>query len=295
MVALTTVAGIIGAGLWLFRRRKDLFFYFAAGLALMIPYLNLVFMGIWVADRYVYFSSFCVLAIAVTAAGAAWRHSKGAFRLGALAIGATLLANNFLQTVLYEPKWRDAETLWQYHIALPRPDQKACENLAAYYYARFASAFAKKNTPLMVSSIRKMEIVVQAGLAEFWRDRQEPPPPETSYLFFLQSLIQEVKGDPDAALASLLTSDRLHPGFDATNLNLAQLYRKLAGSAKTPRQREAYIRAARDRHAEYIKLAFRGRPAPPEVRREMADIDAEFSAMKQPAVSGPAKKTGKPQ
>ena len=299
VVALVTVAGILGTGFWLFCRRKDLFFYFGAGLALMIPYLNLVFMGIWVADRYVYFSSFCALAIAVSVAGAARRHSKGTFRLGVLAVGATLLANNFLQTILYEPAWRNAETLWQYHIALPRPDSIAYENLAAYYYAQFTSAFAHKNTPIMVASIRKMDIVVQAGLAEFWRDRQHPPPPETSYLFFLQSLIQEVKGDPDAALASLLTSDRLHPGFAATNLNLAQLYRKLAKTAKTPQQKEAYIRAARDRYAEYIKLAFRARPAPPEVRQEMAAIDAEFSSTKQPTVSGPAKtiagKISKPQ
>ena len=34
---------------------------------LMVPYLNLIYIGIWVADRYVYFSSFCVLAVAVSA------------------------------------------------------------------------------------------------------------------------------------------------------------------------------------------------------------------------------------
>jgi hypothetical protein len=138
----------------------------------------------------------------------------------------------------------------------------------------------------MTSSIRKMEIVIEAGLAKFWRDRQQPPPPETSYLFFLQSLVQEVKGDLDAALASLLTSDRLRPRFDTTNLNLARLYHKLAGTASDPRQRETYARAARDRLEEYITLAFRGRPASPEIRLELASLEAEYPILARPASDG---------
>ncbi len=52
--------------------------------------------------------------------------------------------------------------------------------------------------------------------------------------------MQEVNGEPEAALASLLTSDRLHPDFDATNLNMARVYRKLAEAAADPQQRETY-------------------------------------------------------
>ena len=43
IVSLATVVGILGAGFWLLRRRKDLFFFFGSGLALMVPYLNLVY------------------------------------------------------------------------------------------------------------------------------------------------------------------------------------------------------------------------------------------------------------
>ena len=249
----------------------------------MVPYLNLLYIGIWVADRYIYFSAFCLLAIAISLASTALRRPHPALRLGVLTIGMIFAAINVFQKLSYERVWRNGETLWQYHIALPRPSPTAYENLAAYYYANFTSAVAQQNTPRMVSSIRKMEIVIQAGLAEFWRDRQHPPPPETSYLFFLQSLAQEVKGDPDAALASLLTSDRLRPRFDATNLNLSRLYRKLAKTARTPQQQETYIRAARKRFVEYIALAFRGHPAPPEVRKELADIEAECSTLALPS------------
>lgn len=282
-VALATVSAAGGIGIWLFRQHKDVFFYYAAFFVLMVPYLNLLYIGIWVAERYIYFSAFCLLAIAVSVAETALRRPRPALRIGVLTVGMIFAASNLFQKLSYERMWRNGETLWQYHIALPRPSPIAYENLAACCYASFASAVAQQNTPRMESSIRKMEIVVQAGLAEFWPDHQRPPPPETASLFFLQSLVQEVKGEPDAALESLLTSDRLHPRFDATNLNLSRLYRKLAKTARTPQQQEADIRAAHERFVAYITLAFRGRPAPPEVRKELADIESECPAPALPA------------
>ena len=277
ILAPATVMAAGGIGIWLFRQHKDIFFYYAAFFVLMVPYLNLLYIGIWVAERYIYFSAFCFLAIAVSLAGAVLRRPHRALRLGVLTAGVIFVTANMFQKLAYEREWHNGETLWQYHIALPRPTPTAFENLAAYYYADFASAVARPNTPRMASSLRKMETVIQAGLAEFWRDRQQPPPPGTAHLFFMQSLAQEVKGDPDAALASLLISDQLRPRFDATNLNLSRLYRKLAKTAQTPRQQETYVRAARERFVEYIALAFRGRPAPPEVRKELADLEAECS------------------
>ena len=176
--ALATVAAIIGIGAWLFRRRKDVFFYYAVFFVLMVPYLNLIYIGIWVAERYIYFPAFCVLAVAVSLIGAALRRPKPAWRVGVLTISVIFAAINAFQKFSYEQVWRDGETLWQSHIALPRPSPIAYENLAAYYYADFTSAVAQQNTTRMVSSIRKMEIVIQDGLAKVWRDRQQPPPPK---------------------------------------------------------------------------------------------------------------------
>jgi hypothetical protein len=66
---------------------------------------------------------------------------------------------------------------------------------------------------------------------------------------------------------------------------LSRLYRKLAKTARTPQQQGAYIRAARERFKEYIALAFRGRPAPPEVRKELSDIEVECSTLALPSDS----------
>ncbi len=267
--ALATVVTGGGVGVWLFRRRKDLCFYYAAFFVLMITYLNLVFIGIWVAERYLYFSVFCLLAIAVSLTASALERPSPALRVGVLTAVAVCASLNLFQKLSYQRAWRDGETLWQYHIALPHPSPTAFDNLAAHYYAHF---YAPSDPEHGAMALRKMAVVVEAGLAEFWPDRQKPAPQATWFLFFLQSLVQEVKGEPTAALASLLTSDRLRGHFDATNLNLARLYRKLAGTAANPQQRETYARAARERFAAYIALAFRGRPVPREVQQEMDNL-----------------------
>jgi hypothetical protein len=231
-------------------------------------------------------------------AAAVLRRVSQASRAIILTVGVVFFGVNLFQKLSYQTAWRNGETLWQYHLTLPQPATGAYENLAGYYYANFTSAFAQKNTPLMVSSIRKTAAVVEAGLAEFWTDRRQPPPPETYYLLFLQSLVQEVNGEPEAALTSLLAADHLRPGFDAINLNLARLYRKLAGTTQDSRQQEMYLHAARDRFAEYIALEFRDRPAPPEIRKEMADIEAQYPAVTKSSsdkVTKPAEKKPLPQ
>lgn len=276
--SLATVFVLLAVGIGLFLQRKDLFFYYSAFFALMVPYLNLLYSGIWLADRYVYFSAFCILAIAVTLARAALQSKRMWLRIGALTLCVLCAGLNLYQKLSYERYWRNAETLWQYHIALPNPTSVAYQNLAAYYYANFTAAHNRQDLPQMVLSLRQMDTVVEAGLAKFWPDRQQPPPPETSYLFFLQSLVQQVTGQPKAALESLLTSDRLHPRFDSTDLNLAQLYRQLAPKASTPQEEQMDLNNARDRFEEYISLAYRGRPAPPEVQKELAEIEAECAA-----------------
>src|SRR5262249_12481418 len=134
-------------------------------------------------------------------------------RAGAVAFAIGFCAVNLFQTVAHQGAWRNGETLWQYHIALPQPSPSAFENLAAYYYAQVTE---HPDPERMSTPLTKMSVVIEAGLNHFWEDRSQPPPPATAYLFFLKSLVQEVSGQPQLALESLLTSDRLKPGFDAT-------------------------------------------------------------------------------
>jgi hypothetical protein len=275
--SLTFVALLGGIAVWLFRQHKDLFFFYAAFFVIMVPYLNLVIPGILVAERYLYFSAFCLLALATAAVMALLRQSKPILRGGALAIGGGFMAINLFQTISYQPAWRNGETVWQYHLTLPQPNPAAYANLAAYYYAE---ATAQQGTPAMAEAMGKMSVVVEAGLVQFWPDHQQTPPPEIYFLFFLKSIVQEVNGELEAALASLLTADQLHPKFDSTQLNLALLYHKLAVTTNDLKRKELFLLAARDRYVEFIALTYRGRPAPPEVQKQLAEFESDCAATK---------------
>ena len=273
--SLASVAVAGGIAVWLFCRRKDLFFYYAAFFVIMAPYLDLIVPGILVAERYLYFSAFCLLALAVSVIVDVWQRPQPLWRGGATAIVVASLALNLFQSFSYRSAWRNGETLWQYHIALPQPSAEAYANLAGYYYAQ---AVKQQGKPEMAVSMGKMSIVVDAGLAQFWSDRQQPPPPETYFLFFLQSIVQELEDKPEAALNSLLISDQLRPRFDSTNLNLALLYHKLAGMAGDANQKAAYARAARDRYTQYVAILYHDRTVPSEIQKQLADFEAGCAA-----------------
>jgi hypothetical protein len=277
-VALGTVAALLGIGLWLFRRHKDLFFYFAAFFILMVPYANLQFIGIWVAERYLYFSSVCLLALAVTFGAAGLRQPQPLLRAAILAIGLWMVGMNLFQTYAYQPAWRNGETLRQYDIAHGNTNPGPYVTLGAFYYAQIT---AESTPPEIATILHKVAIVADAGLAQFWPDRQQPPPPQTYFLFFLRSLVEEMEGQPEQALQSLLVSDQLRPKYDATNLNLARLYHKLAGLTKDPVQRQTYSIASRDRFLLYLTLAYPNRTPPSDVQKELAEYEAHCSGTNQ--------------
>jgi len=287
VVSFGTVAALGGTGLWLFRRHKDLFFYFASFFILMVPYANLQFIGIWVAERYLYFSSFCLLALAVSLGAAGLRQRRPALRAGILAIGLWMMGMNLFQTFAYQPAWRNGETLRQYDLAHGKTNPGPYETLAAFYYAQITP----HSTPTEISTIlQKVAIVANAGLAQFWPDRQQQPPPQTYFLFFLRSLVEEMEGQPEQSLNSLLISDRLRPKYDATNLNLARLYHKLAGLTKDPAQRQVYSIASRDRFLQYLSLAYPNRTPPLDAQQELAEYEAQCSRTNQvaaPATNNP--------
>ena len=275
IISFGTIVAAAGIGVWLFRRCKDWFFFYAVFFVLMLPYMNLRYLGIWVADRYVYFSAFCILALLVSLGEALLQHRQQALRVGVVCLCGGFAIVNLCQAFSYQPAWRNAETLWQYHIALPRPAPAAFANLAAYYYS---TAAEHPDSPATPFTLKKMSVVIDSGINEFWRDRAQSPPASISQLFFLKSILQEVSGELEAALQSLLVADQLKPRFDSTNLNLARLYRKLAQKATDSARRRTYACSARDRFKLYIELAFRGRATPPEVQAELKEMEAECTA-----------------
>jgi hypothetical protein len=90
-------------------------------------------------------------------------------------------------------------------------------------------------------------------MRQFWPDRAGPPPSACWQLFFLQAIVQEVQGEPEAAIESLLTSARLNGSFRATHYNLAMLYRDLALASDGDPTRRAYAQQAVQSLEAYLR------------------------------------------
>lgn len=276
-VGLATLALALSAGIWLFRKRRDLFFYYAAFFILMVPYFNLTYIGIWVADRYLYFAALFPLLIGVTLAAEALQRQDTPVRRAVVTIIAAIFClGNISRAVSYQPAWSDAESLWKYHLALANPAPEAFGNLAAYYYS---VAFAHQNTLEADKALQKMAVVVDAGLDQFWPRRRGPAPAITWQLFFLRSMEQEVNGQLSDALASLRLSDQLRPGFDSINLNMARLCFHLCQTDLPSQKKVEFSREASHRFAEYIKLAYRGRTPSTEIRQEQSAIEENYAVL----------------
>jgi len=115
------------------RYRKDLAFFVLAFFLFMLPYFNVEYIGIWVADRYAYLSSFCVVGLLCSLIIHAWRSPrKWRRQLGALVFVATLVLSGFGLAAgrKHQQAFRDADAFWTYELGLAQPSMLAFESYA---------------------------------------------------------------------------------------------------------------------------------------------------------------------
>ena len=140
------LAVVIGstATLWAtVRYRKDLAFFVLAFFLFMLPYFNVEYIGIWVADRYAYLSSFCVVALFSALAIEGWRGRQGWNRpLGALVIFAMVLLAGvgLIQGRSHQQSFRDAHSFWSYELGRPQPSMEVFDSFAKTMLRSAASA-----------------------------------------------------------------------------------------------------------------------------------------------------------
>lgn len=131
-IALLVLAGAVYCCL----RRRDLAFYVLGFLALLVPYMNFVYVDIWSADRYIYLASFCVLAVAGTLLLELDARSGRAARGALIAVVALFGLGSAATTVHHESVWRNSETLWTYEAHRHEPSLLAIQSLATIYVRR---------------------------------------------------------------------------------------------------------------------------------------------------------------
>lgn len=130
-LASTAIALAVGAALvHCLLRRRDLAFFLLGFLALLAPYLGIVFVDIWRADRYIYLASFGLVALVVFRTASL---SRPALRVAVLAGAACFAAGSLVQTVRQQQVWRNNRTLWLHEAYLDAPSLLGIQALAASY------------------------------------------------------------------------------------------------------------------------------------------------------------------
>jgi hypothetical protein len=142
------IAMVLGtvAVLWAtLRYRKDLAFFVLAFFLFMLPYFNVEYIGIWVADRYAYLSSLCVVALLSALAMDGWRSQRvWGHRLGALLLlaVAAMAVLGVAAGRKHQQAFRDADAFWSYELGRAQPSMLAFESYAKTMLGEAASTEA---------------------------------------------------------------------------------------------------------------------------------------------------------
>jgi hypothetical protein len=166
LVLLVVVGSALVVGLAA-RRRKDLLFFVLAFFFWLLPYANIQYVGYWVADRYAYLASACIVALLVQLALAALARARAGKNVVAVALTAASLlwAGYGLATgQTHQRAFRDARTLWSYEVALPDPSMLAYVGLAKSYYLE---AEATTDPALRRVLLGEMRSVARTGIQRY--------------------------------------------------------------------------------------------------------------------------------
>ena len=253
-IALSVVTILVTIGLFIFMliKRKDLLCYFLIFTVLMIPYLNLVYFGIWVANRYIYFSSlFLVAAIATILTQLISSHSK--YVRGMVVLLLIILCTfNVLNKSKYIQVWENDEILWTYEIGLSDPRPEAFENLANHYYTAGLQAADIESRNYYFA---KVDVLIEKARYRLGNSPKERPLPLLYRILFLDALMSIARHDPwEKQLATLTTVENLNPGFDAVLWQLTVLYYKQAIKTKNIESQKELVDTSLMWYKRYINV-----------------------------------------
>jgi hypothetical protein len=177
VVLVTTVAVSVALIAWTATRRKDLAFFVLAFFAFMLPYANLEYIGIWVADRYAYLASLSVLALVVSAGLAAWNRPRRWAKIAAVALFGLLAvtaATNLAGVLAYQPAFRDAGSFWEHQLGRREPSMLAFDSDAKA--AMGEAAAAEPGSARQAAALARASDSAQRGLAYYRALPWQPAP-----------------------------------------------------------------------------------------------------------------------
>jgi hypothetical protein len=114
IAAYALLCAIATLALVLYRKRDSRLFYLLGFAIIIAPYCGFAYVGIWVASRYIYFASFFVVALLISAGMDLHARSPRAIQISLLGAFALLCAVNVARTLSVQNVWRNTEALWTY-------------------------------------------------------------------------------------------------------------------------------------------------------------------------------------
>jgi len=134
LFSLCLLFSLLFLGYYLFRRKRDLLFYYFSFFIFMIPYCNIVYIGYWVANRYIYTSVFCICAIISTFYLNTIKRCSSLTKSIAYSSFVCLLFINTWQTFSLQHVWKNDLSLWSYEVNyLKQPSILSIQALAKYH------------------------------------------------------------------------------------------------------------------------------------------------------------------
>jgi hypothetical protein len=246
LVALGVVLSALALLAFTARRRKDLLFFVAACFFWLLPYFNVEYVGIWVADRYAYLASACVVAFVVKLGLDALKPGRRALA-SALAVAAIVWCVYGVTTGRgHQSAFRDARSLWSYEVALPAPSLLAFDGLGKSF---MQEAEAATNATAKRVALGNVRSVVRAGIERYHTLPWQPAPgyfiaarTEFAGLYALLGRAAQLSGArPEQTIRYLRRSYDIFPSATTALLLAQQLFNQaLPANLSLARESLAY-------------------------------------------------------
>jgi hypothetical protein len=258
LAAVMIAAGLAAFTLYCFSKRKDLAFYLLAFYACLLPYLNLIYVGIWRADRYIYLGSFCLLAIAVSCGLQLYRSRGIAIRYAVAGLAMAMVLNFLFKNWQQQAVWADNGSLWKYEAYRDEPSLLSIQELAKHFIHQANIATDPSEVRALASAARHE---IARGFEREAALGRVPAPYATSeqlqlshlhYLFGRLDMLE--KAPLESQIRHFEASHDIAP--DPTNtLMLAGAYFNLAADAPHTEQEELVHRSLDffEEHVHYSK------------------------------------------
>ncbi|MCU7835960.1 MAG: hypothetical protein KZQ83_12010 [gamma proteobacterium symbiont of Taylorina sp.] len=222
ILGLTSLILIISIGLFLLIKRRDLLFYYVSFFILMLPYMNLVHFGWWYANRYLYASSFFLLALLIFVF---WEIRKTPIGWLLAAFIFIIISINLYTNRLYLPIWKNGITFHTYEAML----KKNLHSQNALIDIYLSKSYRVPKQEKYYWAQKAIKLVNKTLLTYEHNISNKPLPPQLYNTYFFQGVAY---GITEASLIKQLEAFTkayaINPDHDQTNRALGAQYYKLA-------------------------------------------------------------------